>query len=414
MNSLLADIEAKLAANQPSVSCNSISRLTRSFAGWKLMLDKEVILEGLDEIERMTKFLHQTVTESARLEPSRRKKRAKGASDAIKAVQKQATSLYNAFFWGNYWNCLCRRHHVASLRLDKCGHCNLNTAPMFNLRVTLSEGILEGCRRKGTVWRDLEVEIQDTSGSDRHTQTESLPIGRSVRFAPAYPSSTVTAKASTQSSNPTDSQPVSDLCTSMSQSPKSKTGIGYLVDMTNAFNSTYKYILSISRPDNGTEIETTTLASLLKDRATIQTRLSRADRLHIAANLATSVLQLETTPWLKPGWTSSDISFHDVIPRAGIPQRSSLAIDPYLSWRLEHAHKKSEISAGERSLLLSYGVRNVGLLSIAFVLIELSLGKTLEEMATEEDHDPNAMISRRKTAIRVHEDVYYESGIHYG
>ncbi len=64
--------------------------------------------------------------------------------------------------------------------------------------------------------------------------------------------------------------------------------------------------------------------------------------------------------------------------------------------------------------LRAYQIRGETLLVLGFALVELCLGRTLEEMRSDKDMNPNEISARRNTANRGIEDVYNEAGDHYG
>lgn len=110
--------------------------------------------------------------------------------------------------------------------------------------------------------------------------------------------------------------------------------------------------------------------------------LSRKQCLEIAVILASSVLQLEGTSWLKKSWSSSDIYFHhqnSLRPGAAEPDRY-----PYLSWQQCYYDTLPPV---ERLRLNNHLIRNDTLLALGLVLVELCFGRTLTDMRKAEDLD---------------------------
>lgn len=433
MKTLLAEISERLGMDRSELSYNDLSRLRQGVFGFKIMIGKESLMDHLKKIEDANKFLQQTVTQSYKLEPSRRNRRSQKIGGAIKSIRSQATSLYRALFREDCWTCTCKESHVASLHLQARSNEAALVDPLFRLRIVLSAGNSESKDWIGTVWRDLEVKCHDTSnmqsqmkdkgrsrGSDtRRTDVPDFPKKRGVRFAmDETPPNIANLSLEVHSDRFADRQRISDLCTILSQKRKFKDEVGFIEDSTKSEHAYYRYHLCVSDHDNGAQIRSKSLASMLKSSwiQNPQAGLSRVDRLQIAVNLASSVLQLEATPWLKHGWRSGDLGLYDFGTMAHTVQGSpSSALDLYLSWRPGEAKEESPDSAKEHSnLLISHGIRNARLLSLAFVLIELSLNRTLEEMSVIEDHDANEIVSRRKTALRIYLNVYQESGTRYG
>lgn len=59
----------------------------------------------------------------------------------------------------------------------------------------------------------------------------------------------------------------------------------------------------------------------------------------------------------------------------------------------------------------AYQIRSETLLVLGFALVELCLGRTLKEIGSDKNMNPNEIIARRNTANRVFEDVYNEAGM---
>ena len=227
--------------------------------------------------------------------------------------------------------------------------------------------------------------------------------------------------------------PITDICTAILTVHQAKGNIGFLSDGTGHC----RHKLFVVDGESHSTIRVSSLEQLLKASTQIMgAPLSRRDRLYIATTLASSVLQLEGTSWLKRRWRSRDIAFYQSLepqpnieqtscpgPRATgdltrtFPQKSSmcsgLAESPYLSWPIaSDIPKESSTSATSTDPL----VRNEALFALGLTLIELSFGHPLSEMQQPEDLDENAneLLTNLKTAKRLLNHVYDESGGNYG
>lgn len=137
--------------------------------------------------------------------------------------------------------------------------------------------------------------------------------------------------------------------------------------------------------------------------------LSRRDRLYIAMTLASSVLQLDGTFWLKRHWNSGDIVF--------LPKEENRRMDyshPYVSWRVLPNDKNKNSRSGVDNLPSPCQVRNEFLFALGITLIELSLKRNIYEMRKSEDDLLTEIPANVNTATRLIDDVYNESGTRYG
>ena len=132
-------------------------------------------------------------------------------------------------------------------------------------------------------------------------------------------------------------------------------------------------------------------------------QFDRRDRWTLAINIASTVLQACNTPWLRDDWNKCDI----FVDRAGF----GLSVNGlYLS---RDSSSQANLSSYQRELLLSV-VQNEVLFTLGLILVEICLGKTLEDMRVS--RDPSAAptfltywgIAKAKMG-----DVYNEDGALY-
>ncbi|MCJ1471574.1 hypothetical protein MMC13_000214 [Lambiella insularis] len=158
----------------------------------------------------------------------------------------------------------------------------------------------------------------------------------------------------------------------------------------------------------------TTLAQLLSSKQQYQNQylaatgnlsLRRGDRLGLALTVASSVLQLYKTPWLREYWDKNDIKINgDCI--------TNVREQVYVSKSFPADNSDNSI---ESTML---PLRNVALFALGIVLIELCLGQPLEALRGPEDPlDSNGkanVLTNWNTANRMTEAVYSEAGTRYG
>ncbi|KAK4939647.1 hypothetical protein LTR10_020147 [Elasticomyces elasticus] len=175
--------------------------------------------------------------------------------------------------------------------------------------------------------------------------------------------------------------------------------------------------------------------------------VSRRDRLMLAATLASSVLQYQGS-WLKPHWRSRDVlltramtenrgnidrfylSGHKVDPtNSSNVQRTTqdvLAATALTSNRAEGARESPILadapsSEDESPTDTSITTRNTHrlircelLFPLGLTLVELSLCQSMASLRLPEDNDADRLLTDLKTAARVLDSVYSESGCRYG
>ena len=418
----LNQIRKRLGISPSGILVNDdVSFLERHMLGLKVVLGKTTYQENLDSIDRANSFLRQTTTQSLNLEASRLKRRSKQVARAIKAIQNQATSLYNVMVKGACWTCSCKESHVASLQLETRSY-DVVRSPLFRLRILLF-AVDSGAESSSSEWRDVEVEVEmetvetikrESIARQRKKQSGSPAKAEKKGVKFNEPSLNQLSKISCAvESYESGMASISDICRFMHNCLPAKHKMGVLVDADSITDVNFRHKLHISRSQAGHSLHTRSLEDILRTSHLHRNWLGKGDRLQIAVDIASSVLQLASTPWLKPDWRSQDITLHELDEHSHV-QAAPVASKPYLSWPLNQINEGPVPLSTSPMHLRPRHIRNEGLLYLAFALIELSLSKTLDDLGIDEDQNSNEITTRLNTAIRSLDQVYIASGDRYG
>ena len=125
--------------------------------------------------------------------------------------------------------------------------------------------------------------------------------------------------------------------------------------------------------------------------------------------LASSVLQLDGSSWLKSRWSSHDIYFHQKRTQTS----SQCSLHPYLAWK-QCAIKDDTVTFTESLSLRSHLIQSEVLFALGLTLVELCFGKTLEPMRLADTGEESDEIAAAKTALKLMDLVYDEMGDVYG
>ena len=377
----------------------------------RVTLSKNIHKETLDMIDKANKDLRDITHQNIYLEPIRQKRRSKRPLAELKLIRQHATSLHQVLITGKAWKCRCKKLHMASLRLESRPESietmNPNTPPTPKFRILLSNRQERDSPWVTSQWQELEVIPSLDKKVPSAISVGSRISTRGVRFGPD-PVSTTTADSSQEPATDPDCQSIADMCSTLRASHESQRAMGFLVDEE---DDEYKHYLYRANTTIGPEPQSKSLVDLLScsGHGSPSARLLRSDRLRIAVTLASSVLQLDGTSWLKSQWSSKDIFFHEKNNQATNSNYSY----PYLSWKL--CMNDGRITTSFDSLLRdNYGMRSEVLFALGLILIELCFGKTLGEMHVPEDGDPADTATEARTAHRLCSSVYSEMGTSYG
>lgn len=230
---------------------------------------------------------------------------------------------------------------------------------------------------------------------------------RKVSFAPPVSLPIESSTSSFQSQQVEHSLSVSEkiecLCTAM-QKVNGTSCLGVLVDDLERQHRISITDASVRRDS----LQTVSLKALFA-----QTALERKDRLILGIKLASTLLQLHRTPWLKETWGKSDILFMKECSGTQVvlvqkPFLSQPFIPPTCT--IPPSRPTDEPSPGPE-------VRNKSIFALGVLLIELWFGQSLEDLRKPEDYGSHHQVNHItdfSTARRLSEDIYREAGDWYG
>ena len=303
---------------------------------------------------------------------------------------------------------------MASLRLEchaKLFEADADTETKVKFRTLLSAGHLEDNSLVKYPQQELKI-VPSQDSKIPWAIRLYRPLGRDLTISPQFTPgsvSTMTVDISQETACHIDCEPIIEICSTIYAKHPSNGAIGFLVDEKGDENKHYLYWAD---PTITPETRSKSLDDLLSCPVSDsnKTSLSRKHRLQIAVTLASSILELDGTSWLKPTWSSKDILFHETTNQASDPKYSY----PYISWKLCRNDDKIFGYIRYFSPNDHYAFRNETLFALGLTLIELCFGSRLADLHIPEDGDPSGTDTHISTAFRLCNSVYYEMGTFYG
>ncbi|KAL9014677.1 MAG: hypothetical protein Q9173_000673 [Seirophora scorigena] len=395
-----------------AVQWDSYSIVEREMERIKITLKKRVYKELLDEIDRANKDLRKFTQQSISLEPIKRERQSKRPIAELKLIRKHAASLYRVLMNNKAWKCRCKTHHRASLRLEARPPTSVvrpSASKDYEFRVMITVSNEADTSGATTRWEEIEV-IPSLGNQELDAmldKTHHHPATKGVRFASVIDEKSAKAVVD-KAPTPTNWTRIEDICYALCTPVFDRRAIGLLVD--DGFD---KHQHKLYRADTGAKSQS--MSKSLQDLLEVSRHpgdddsLSRKERLEIAAILASSILQLDGTSWLRSDWSSGDIYFHHEASQGlGTAEPTRF---PYLSWQACCCNSRPPVG---RLHVNNHMVRNDTLLALGLVLVELCFGRTLTEMRKPEDLDGETTATKLRTATRLHDRVYTEMGLLYG
>jgi hypothetical protein len=200
-------------------------------------------------------------------------------------------------------------------------------------------------------------------------------MSKSVSFNSPPPYSVTDPVADTALSTSVSMQEVKDLCASIKQTHASR--LGFSLDSKSKLRGAY----SIDTTEvHVPSVEVLTLEDLL-DRPPVvngrRAKLTKKERYSLALTLASSVLYLNSTPWLTDQWAAKDILFH----------RTKNSIHPIEIDRPHVVPSVAELTKGMsngQKVRGGFHPKNSILLALAITLLELYFGTSAEKYQEDE------------------------------
>ena len=206
--------------------------------------------------------------------------------------------------------------------------------------------------------------------------------------------------------------PIYDICTAVCSQYNVSEGIGFLTDDSLGQHRHDVYIVDKKVQQEIDPFSLEDLLNISKQRA-LGLDLSRRDRLYIALTLASSVLQLDGTSWLRKQWKSGDIRFLPLKDQKDSTLRGSLRY-PYISWKVSPDDMNTGSVPDESRTTIAHRVPSEVLFVLGITLTELCFGQNIYDRRIDDDIDRTEMMTNFNTASRLINDVYAESGSRYG
>ena len=380
----------------------------------KVTLAKNTYQEMLDTIDKANKQLRDITHQNIYLEPFRRRRRSNRQLAQLKLVRRYALSLSQVLIPGKAWHGTCGMVHMASLRLEchaKELQADADTEARVKFRTLLSAGHLDNDSLVMYPQQEMKI-IPSQDNKIPWAITHYRPFARDLNISPQFTPgsvSTITVDISQQPGCHIDGEPIVDICSTIYAEHLSSGAIGFIVDEK---GDKLKHYLCWADPTITPDTRSKSLDDLLSCplSGAHKVSLSRKDRLRIAVTLASSILELDGTLWLKPTWSSKDILFYEKTNQASDPPYTH----PYISWKLCRTDDKVFGDMYYPSPNNHYAFRSETLFALGLTLVELCFGRKLADLHTPEDGDPSGTSTHISTAYRLCNSVYYEMGTFYG
>ncbi|KAL9116231.1 MAG: hypothetical protein Q9227_000602 [Pyrenula ochraceoflavens] len=415
MQLAVEEFKKRLRLKDGEVKFDETSTFKQEYKRLKFSLSKSAYEDLMVRIKQNNQTLCKLTEQSVRLEASRTG-RYRHMPD-FRGVRDFAKSVYATLC--SSWRCNCQSWHTANLRLEaRIGDTESEAEndglamKQLRFRIVFSFDHSSGSLSASTPWSCEEAEIRLLKENKSQNISNKLsrttaPKQKSVRFRDEV------EIPNTLERYP-DLEPIDNLCRAIQRLQVAQRAqcLGFLMD---EIASQKHGIFPPKEPSIDKERwSTVSLQELISPRQTFQRRFSQADRLHLAVILASSVLQLHETPWMDKTLQKEDIMF--VYTREGPLYGQPFVARGFPANRRPDGQLQIAGPSG-----INRAIRNPLLFALGVLLIELCLGRPLEELKLPEEKassdDGSSLWPTTLdwiAADRLVEDVYQKWGSRYG
>ncbi|KAI9887959.1 MAG: hypothetical protein M1823_000216 [Watsoniomyces obsoletus] len=390
---------------QPGVSVNaslngSKSKLDREKLRFKFAFQKGEWDELAKALKTHIEELQALLGSSNRLAIYRRRRKTHFIS-TFQRIRDRAYHLHSAL--AQSWNCDCQSSHSARLLLDSAPpeveECSEKPQkPPFHFEVLFI--FPEHAIHTSPPWMSHEAKVLVLDNGGNKVVAAGL---KKIRFAP----DPLQSDLSPETDNLIE---IIDLCRAIKDAQRTPPLRGFL---RGGENQRLVFFPVESRLKRGASEshEFVSLETLLRHPAEEGILvLTRQERYKIAVTLASSFLQLHTTPWLEDKWSKKDILF----ARDGVGARP-LIDRPYVARDYSPATAPAPLTPATMSPhVLSPDTSREGLFRLGVVLLELCFGQAMEDQQIRQQClGPNGEcheFTDRMTAFLWRRGVLGESG----
>ncbi|KAL3477455.1 hypothetical protein BJX99DRAFT_269858 [Aspergillus californicus] len=344
-------------------------------------------------------------------------------------IRDHAAAIHRALQRG--WNCKCVLPHQATLDLQ--WHANrgaILSNQSFNLTLLYppnsSCGGGSACSqqwRKTNMWVDedqvvhaspLKIE-ESTLKPQAHDTTISKSSNTRLRFNLPIQQPSLSDSASSSKlpalNIATPTAPISSICKVIAENPGSAV-LGFLSD-TDASGKSRRVCLSSVQQTCNSPLELISLRTVLTSRrSTSQLKISRKQRLGIAAAMAWAVLHLGDTPWLIETWQGDAVQF--VLDNG----TSALDISSATPCICHEFHNTTPADIGKiTDNTMHYKlVRNQTLFALGIFLIEVGFNRSFDELRKQAlpDIQGPSVLEDYQLAIDLADELHLDASPEYG
>ena len=273
----------------------------------KLMLQEDEVDQKIDDLRESTKTLQRLQnigTAMRQIEATAPSKNSAKVVKSLTRIQSHACRLYSAIRIG--WSSACHSSHEARLMLDDRMESSHSFKKKLDFKLIFSSDFTTAA---DLLWYEGHVEVVDED-CDIHISQQQFTVSAypNIRKAP-----TVTFSSHVDNFMQPPAKEVKDICITITQAIREQRPLKWYLMTQQQLQRLHCCHIDHNHAHAPLQFaRTVSLANLLKVSATTTDRskkLPLKPRLFLALTLASTLVQLNATPWLGAVWSKESIRF---------------------------------------------------------------------------------------------------------
>ncbi|KAJ8113436.1 hypothetical protein OPT61_g4439 [Boeremia exigua] len=347
---LSSDFQPPWVTSAGEIDANARNRFfndpwVRIRGGFKSKNYKQLLSSIEEDIARISNLTSGSIT----LEPLRLERRRKVNAEYFTGIRHHAQGLYKAFSSHMSSKCTCHGAHEAYLRLDILQEQEIGRVPTFKAVLAFHSPVSGG----NALITAQAVEIE----SENITSTSQSTGGLLVPQVNVHNDHTLRRSWKCITGAPT----IDNLCSTIQNGLKLEC-IGIL-----SSGPARHHIHALELASSSTAHKRVSLRQILELQGS---SIPIREKCSLAVTLALAVYYLHNTSWLEETWDINDIS---------VLSQSLSSDQPYISREFPSLGMKNSRNSKVRI------IKNSMIFALGVALLEISHGKTLQQLATDDD-----------------------------
>jgi hypothetical protein len=371
---ILSLIEASNATPASQLALKERAKLTLDYH------DLENSINDLDHSIILLERIHHAVSKRHEVSVDSTDRKAAQLASSLHIAREHAISLFNALV--HSWNAGCHQNHEAKIYLDgteivknqqnsKQTYFKKQKPHKFRLILSSKDTNLS------EFWHEGTIEVLDDNSI-----SHNLPMPAATLLGPNRPQVRIVTPAAISSAGTTSFIDVQNLCTTIGWATRERKILKFYLASQQRIRCQHEDCAHLLIPKHYKSVSLEDLLMPLPQTGS-PAKIGLKNRMMLALNLASTLMELQSTPWLTNSWSKKAIKFLKTpVPQSSL---STAAASTVLSVAIDYQHPliSQHFQSGQQTSSNAPPLPpKEALLELGIMLLELWHETTLETFYT--------------------------------